>query len=79
MKARAPIILGGFVALLAAWPLAYLSLRATHLLVHTSYWVSQEGLYGHHWHDIGADRPRLRRAFAPLVEVELEAQRLRQP
>ena len=62
----------------AGYPASYALSRASHLLVHESFWTSAEGLDGHHVHSV-VGQPVLATLFAPLIEVELALQRLRQP
>lgn len=68
-----------FVAMLGAYPLAYAALRASKVLVHTAYFISEEGENAHTLHDIDSPHPFLVAAFRPLVDVELAAHERRQP
>lgn len=64
--------------LFLGYPGSYVALRLTHVLVHSSFWTSSEGLDGHHIHDLEG-RPGLLTLFRPLITVELELQRRLQP
>lgn len=58
------------LALCFAYPLTYAALRLSHVFVHTAYWVSQEGLDGHHTHAIdGAES--VQPFFRPFIAAEL--------
>ncbi len=66
------------VLVFAGYPASYALSRAFHLLVHESFWTSEEGFHGHHVHSM-VGQPGLATLFAPLIEVELALQRLAQP
>lgn len=69
-------------ALHVAYAGSYAGVRLTHRLVHTSFWISEEGLDGHHAHAIIApldlvggptsDHSRaMQTVFAPWIGAEL--------
>lgn len=58
---------------LGAWALGYAALRSSHRLVHTAMWTSEEGLHGHHVHDIVSTNEVLLDAFRPFVWLETGA------
>lgn len=66
------------VLLFGVYPASYATLRLTHVLVHTSYWTSMEGLDGHHLHDLNGPRA-LWLLYRPLIAVEIELQRRHLP
>lgn len=66
------------VLLFLGYPGSYAALRLTHVLVHSSFWTSEEGFHGHHIHDLEG-RPGLLTLYRPLITVELLVQRRCQP
>lgn len=59
------------VTALGAYPLAYAALRGSKVLVHSAFFVSEEGENAHHVHHIESEHPALVTGFRPLVSVEL--------
>ncbi|MBE2254494.1 MAG: hypothetical protein IAE78_33505 [Myxococcus sp.] len=75
---RLTVILGLTWLALGAYALAYAAARGSHLLVHTALWTSEEGLDGHHVHDVVSEEPLVLRAFAPLAWCEVQLRGLLQ-
>jgi hypothetical protein len=70
-----PILVALFVF---GYPLSYTVLRATHLLTHTAFFISSEGLDAHHIHGMDGN-DSLQTIFRPLIELELKLQRYNKP
>ena len=71
-----PIIL--CLLVLGGYPSSYAALRVSHVMIHSSYWTSMEGLDGHHDHAIEAPA-LLSSLYRPLIALEVALQQRRQP
>lgn len=71
------VVLSGLLGL--GYGGSYLGLRAAHVLVHQSLWVSEEGRNGRHWHSMAAPSKALETLYAPLTALELNLQQRAQP
>ena len=70
-----PILVALFVL---GYPLSYSVLRATHVLTHTAYFISSEGLDARHLHGMDGN-DSVRTIYKPLIEVELKLHRYNRP
>ncbi|MDP1920537.1 MAG: hypothetical protein Q8L14_30120 [Myxococcales bacterium] len=70
---RLTLIVGFIWVGLGAWAVGYAVLRGSHRLTHRAIWTSEEGLHGHHMHDIVSTNEVLLDAFGPLVWLETGA------
>lgn len=68
-----------FVVLSSAYPLTYAGLRVAKVLVHTAFFVSEEGFNAHHVHDLESTHPALLGVFGPLAAAELAVHRWLKP
>ena len=60
------------------YPLSYSVLRASHVLTHTAFFTSAEGLDAHHIHGMDGN-DSLHTIYTPLIELELKLQRYNKP
>ncbi len=70
-----PILVALFVL---GYPLSYSVLRASHVLTHTAFFTSAEGLDARYIHGMDGNAS-LQTTYRPLIELELKVQRYNKP